>query len=420
MKKFKFPELLILGKRRELKQRRKKISFLLVVPYTIPEYSGSGMNAFNFARFLTIEGIKVTLLTFNRNMKYLRKEWIDNFLIRRILYFNLNLVSKILSLVFIIPVYIFYVARNKIILIYGGHIIGYELILLFARWFGRKTIFQSLLIDADDIETIILSKPEFLKKFYKKLFSRVDIYHSINSNFSSRFGNVLRKTDSILEMPQGVDIRVFNPASDDIRNFTRDQLGIPVKSWVMLSVGFMIPRKGFSGIFDVLKDLDIPYTYIIAGEFDFPKGHFLHPYERSSSELIQKGKELLGDKLILAGPVRDIQKYYQIADIVLFNSLQEGLPNSLLEAMSCGIPVVTRNIPGLEGFILNNNRNCFIFNDEIELKDRIHYLYKNKSKASKISSTSIQEIQQKASFQNVLSAYYQRLFTTGIEPEKTA
>jgi len=392
-----------------------KISFLLIVPYTIPQYSGSGLNAFNFARFLSREGIKVTLLSFNRNLKSLRKEWIDNVFIRRLLYLNQNLVFKILSLIFIIPFYISYILRNKIILIYGGHIIGYEIIILLAKWLGRKIIFQSLLIDADDVETIINNKPKFLRDFYKRLFNRIDIYHSINSNFTKRFSDILGKTNSILEMPQGVDVSVFKPVSDEMRLFTRNQFCIPEKSYVLLSVGFMIPRKGFSGLFDALKNLDIPFTFIIAGEFNFPKDHFLYRYANSASELVEKGKKLLEDKLILAGPVRDIQKYYNVADIVLFNSIQEGLPNSLLEAMSCGIPIVTRDIPGLEGFILKNGENCLIFNDENELKDRIHYLYENREITTKIGFTAIREIQQKASFQLVLSSYYQRLFMTRIE-----
>ena len=389
-----------------------KISFLLIVPYTIPQYSGSGLNAFNFARFLSREGIKVTLLSFNRNMKLLRKEWIDNVFIRRILYFNQNLVYKILSLIFIIPLYIAYIFKNKIILIYGGHIIGYEIIILITKWLDKKIIFQSLLIDADDVETIINNKPKFLSDFYKRLFNRIDIYHSINSNFTKRFREILGETNTILEMPQGVDISVFKTVSDEMRFLAKNQLCIPEKSYVLFSVGFMIPRKGFSGLFDALKNLNIPYIYIIAGEFDFPKGHFLYQYSNSASELVKKGKRLLGDKLILAGPVRDIQKYYNAADVVIFSSVQEGLPNSLLEAMSCGIPVVTKDIPGLEGLILRNGENCLIFNDGNELKDHIHYLYKNRDIATKIGFTAIREIQQKASFQIVLSSYYQRLFMT--------
>jgi glycosyltransferase involved in cell wall biosynthesis len=392
-----------------------KISFLLIVPYTIPQYSGSGLNAFNFARFLSREGIKVTLLSFNRNMKSLRKEWIENVYIRRILYFNKNLLLKILSLVIIIPLYGLYILSNDIILIYGGHVIGYEIIILLGKLLKKKIIFQSLLYSTDDIETIIKNKPKFLSEIYIKLFSQVDIYHSINSDFSDKFRKILNKSNSLLEMPQGVDIKIFKSVSDEMRLSARNQLCIPEKSYVLLSVGFMIQRKGFSGVFDSLKNLDIQFIYIIAGEFDFPNGHFLYQYSNSASELVEKGKRLLGDKLILAGPVRDIQKYYSAADVVLFNSFQEGLPNSLLEAMSCGIPVVIRNIPGLEGFILKDEKNCLIFNDENEMKNHIQYLYDNKDIGKKLVSTAMREIQQNATFQVVLSNYFKRLFLTEVE-----
>jgi glycosyltransferase involved in cell wall biosynthesis len=241
------------------------------------------------------------------------------------------------------------------------------------------------------------------------LFAGVDIYHSINKIFSDRYKNLLGKEDSILESPQGVDIEIFNPADEKIKVVIKNQLGIPENVWVILSVGFMIPRKGFSGIFDLLKDIDIPYVYIIAGEYDFPRDHFLYRFAETATETIKKGKALLGRKLILAGPVKEIEKYYQVADIILFNSVQEGLPNCMLEAMACGVPILTRNIPGLESFILHNGENCLIFNNEKELGDQIQFLYSNKKKAREISAAAISDIRQKASFQNVLSGYYQQL-----------
>lgn len=404
-----------MGKLSELNKGERKISFLLVVPYTIPQYSGSGINAFNFARFLSKEGINVTILTLNRNMRYSRKEWTDNIFIRRILYFNKNLFLKILSLFLIIPGYTLYITGHEIIMIYGGHLIGYEYILILARLLGKKIIFQSLLVDVDDVETIILNKPKCIRKFYKKLFSRVDIYHSINSIFSDRFRKNINQKETILEMPQGVDTVVFHPAADEIRINIKRKLGIPENNWIILSVGFLIPRKGFQAVFDSLKDLDIPYIYIIAGEFDFREKHFLYKYATEALEIVQKGKKLLGEKLILPGPTRDILEYFQVADIMLFNSIQEGLPNSLLEAMACGIPVVTRNIPGLEGFILKNGQNCFIFKNENELADLLRYLYVNRDVAREISSSAISDIRERASFQNVLSAYYQRLLRNRFE-----
>lgn len=390
-------------------------SFLLIVPYTVPQYSGSGLNAFRFAHFLTEVEIKVTLLSFNRNLKCRRKELVGKVLIRRVMYFNKNILLKILSLFFIVPQYGLYIAKNDIILIYGGHIIGYEIIVLLGKLLGKKIIFQSLLLSTDDIKTIIDNKPVLIRGFYKKLFGRLDIYHSINPNFSESFRKTLMKKNSILEFPQGVDTSVFKPVTDNMRFKIREQLGVPKDIFVLITVGFVIPRKGLSGLFSALKDLEIPFKLIVIGEYDFPHNHFLSGFVNSAKEIVENGKKLLGEKLELTGPINEIQKYYQIADVVLFNSILEGLPNSLLEAMSCGIPVITRNIPGLEGYILKNQENCLIFKDENEMKDHICYLFENRISGRSIGSSAFKYIQRYADFQVVLSNYHKRLFEAEIE-----
>lgn len=54
-----------------------------------------------------------------------------------------------------------------------------------------------------------------------------------------------------------------------------------------------------------------------------------------------------------AGYREDMLDIYQIADIFLFPSYQEGLPMSLLEAMACGLPVVCSDIRGCRDLMGN-------------------------------------------------------------------
>jgi glycosyltransferase involved in cell wall biosynthesis len=183
-------------------------------------------------------------------------------------------------------------------------------------------------------------------------------------------------------------------------------------------VGFMIPRKGFTGLFYALKDLEVPFKLIVIGEHDFSRNHFLSGFADSAKEIKKLGEKLLGKKLELTGPVKDIQKYYQAADVVLFNSVVEGLPNTLLEAMSCGIPIITRNIPGLEGFILKRNENCMIFKDENEMNDQIRCLYVNRNLGRYLGLAAIDYIRENADFQVILSSYSKRLIKVDIEYEK--
>ncbi len=49
---------------------------------------------------------------------------------------------------------------------------------------------------------------------------------------------------------------------------------------------------------------------------------------------------------IFAGNTDDVLSYYQKADLFVLPSLTEGLPLSLLEALSCGLPVIATAVGG--------------------------------------------------------------------------
>jgi glycosyltransferase involved in cell wall biosynthesis len=49
-----------------------------------------------------------------------------------------------------------------------------------------------------------------------------------------------------------------------------------------------------------------------------------------------------------------LSNYYKIADIFVFPSRQEGLPNVVLEAAASRLPVVVTRLPGIEDIIQEN------------------------------------------------------------------
>jgi len=392
-----------------LTKKKKNIKFLLIVPYTYPDYSGSGRNAFNLGRYLNRKGIKVKVLTFNRQGRYKSYEIKDHLLIKRILYYNQNLFTKIFSLFLILPVYIKEICKHDLILIYGAHIIGYELIILLGKLLRKKVIFQSLLIGEDDIRTLLNRKCKILKLIYKFLFNRIDIYHAINKEFSRRYFNEYHMDKKILEIPQGVDTDIFKPVKSEQKKKIRMQLGLDQDVFIILTVGFLINRKGFAEVFSLLNTLNFQFNYIITGEYKFDNLHFLSYEKEKAEKLYNDGIMLLKDKLIFTGPVENVNEYFQASNVFLLNSSQEGLPNSLLEAMSVGMPVVTRNIPGIEDFIIYNQKNGFIFKDSSEMKDIIIQLYNNSDLRVKVGISARETIQKKASFNNVLNSYKGKL-----------
>lgn len=50
----------------------------------------------------------------------------------------------------------------------------------------------------------------------------------------------------------------------------------------------------------------------------------------------------------------DVREYYQSADIFILPSLSEGMPNVVLEAMACGLPIIMTPCEGSKELVTDN------------------------------------------------------------------
>jgi glycosyltransferase involved in cell wall biosynthesis len=79
-------------------------------------------------------------------------------------------------------------------------------------------------------------------------------------------------------------------------------------------------------------------------------GPMRDPLERLISEL---GLE---ERVMLPGFTLDPYAWYRSSDLFVLSSLWEGFGNVVVEALECGVPVVSTNCPGGVGEILDNGR----------------------------------------------------------------
>tara|TARA_B100001971_G_scaffold160171_1_gene150093 strand:+ start:14 stop:385 length:372 start_codon:yes stop_codon:yes gene_type:complete len=52
-----------------------------------------------------------------------------------------------------------------------------------------------------------------------------------------------------------------------------------------------------------------------------------------------------------------IEEYYQSVDLFVLSSKREGLPNALLEAMACGLPVIVSKLKGIVDWLVEDGIN---------------------------------------------------------------
>lgn len=106
---------------------------------------------------------------------------------------------------------------------------------------------------------------------------------------------------------------------------------------------------------------------------------------------------------------KDIKKYYSSIDIFVISSISETGPNPLLEAMSCGIPVVSNKV-GLAPIIIKNGMNGILIDDINNIDsyvENIRNLKDNRNFYNKISKNS--KIRIKSWDWNIKSAEFESM-----------
>jgi UDP-glucose:(heptosyl)LPS alpha-1,3-glucosyltransferase len=127
-----------------------------------------------------------------------------------------------------------------------------------------------------------------------------------------------------------VDPREFSPAVRANRAATRAELGLGGEDVAFLSVGSGYARKGVATTIRALARLPRTARLVVVGKDKAPAR-----YRR----LAQRAG--VADRVVFAGPRMDPRPFLGAADAFVLPTLYDPLSNAVLEALACGLPVVT-------------------------------------------------------------------------------
>ncbi len=139
----------------------------------------------------------------------------------------------------------------------------------------------------------------------------------------------------------GVDIQKFSPLP---RADARRELGLPQGVPMLVSVGGLVERKGFHRVIALLPALRERFPGLILLVVGGPS-----PEGDMSADLQGQVAELgLSDTVRFLGPLppERIRGPLSAADIFVLATRNEGWANVFLEAMACGLPVITTDVGG--------------------------------------------------------------------------
>lgn len=163
--------------------------------------------------------------------------------------------------------------------------------------------------------------------------------------------------EKIVTISNGVDCNKFY-SIDKID--ARIKLELPIDRNIILSVGNITRNKGFNLVLEAVNKIKIRYPkilYIIIGGGIDEKynSYFRHLVNKIKSYKMEENVMLVGTK-----SNSELYLWYNSADLFCLASESEGYPNSVLEALSCGIPVVSTNVGDVQNILFNKRLGIII------------------------------------------------------------
>ena len=200
-------------------------------------------------------------------------------------------------------------------------------------------------------------------------------------------------------IPNGVDTARFGPLdSEDRRQLKAELLGNLRHLPVVLFVGRLGPEKNLSVLLESVKSLKIKVLLLIVGD------GILRP------ELERVSRESRSDqRVVFWGTADRVERFFQIADAFALPSLTEGFPNALLEAMSCGVPSIGSDIPGIRVMIKDGVNGYLFRQDARELGDKLNRIFADQGLRNRFSRAARKTIVERFSI-HTIAREYRRLY----------
>ena len=141
-----------------------------------------------------------------------------------------------------------------------------------------------------------------------------------------------------------VDTQVLHPGlrSERAKTLEHHRIGAEATIFLLACTGY--EHSGAGAAIEALAELPAPAHLIIAGR------------ERHAERYRTLARELgVADRISVADPGLDLRSYYGAADVFVLPTLYDPAPDSTLEAMACGLPVVTSTKSGAAELLLEHD-----------------------------------------------------------------
>lgn len=210
---------------------------------------------------------------------------------------------------------------------------------------------------------------KFLRSFLLKILEFLALKFAngviITTQELKNYVGKLVSIEKIFLIPNGVETKVFKPKN---KKFDKNEIQI-------ISIGRLEIQKNYANLLKAITQSDYKdsITLTLVGQGSL-KNQLVNLAQKLSVKL----------KIIDSVPHKNLPKFYQQADIFVLPSLIEGQPKVLLEAMSCGLPVIASQVSGNLEVIKDGQTGLLCQTDSFDISKKLDFLIENNKLREKI------------------------------------
>lgn len=256
-----------------------------------------------------------------------------------------------------------------------------------------------------------LQKKNFLATklmyFFENFIAIRADYLTFLSNKEMKYGagifNFIEQKSSVIPISINVDNVIKN--KDELMRL-RHNYNLPLNSFIIVMVGRITKQKDPDTFLNVILEFY---------KKDIKNIHFVWVGDGELRNYVEyKAKELgINNLFHVTGFVdkMDVKNILSTCDLMLFTSLFEGLPISIIEAMSIGLPVVSADVGSISDIILDKKSGrLFRRGDFSEAFNIIYELIENQDKLHEYSINAFKIVKKNFSPKEKISEKFNLLY----------
>lgn len=362
----------------------KKILFLIEALSS----GGAERQTFYLLNKLNKNKFKIYLITWQDKNFYFEEDleeitWIK---LERKSKFDFSLILKIRSLI----------KKNEIEVVYG--ILNSGNLYAYLSTFFSKTKF----VASERSSKRKLPWQVFIHKFFCHILADFNIANSnAGRDFLLLWGV---KSSRIMVINNFQDLNKFKAIDPPLKNNFKKKLGFD-KKYLILCVARLTPLKNQLGILNSFAEFDFrndsTLCFLGTSEFNYK--------EKLLNKIIEHN---LQNHVVMSEPVQNVEEYYWAADISLLFSNFEGSPNTPMESLACGTPVISSNVGDVSNYLKEDKTGWVIDSgNEVQLKNCLNqYFVLSQEKRFNISIDCPNTVKNEQSDSNILYKKFEIIF----------